>query len=587
MKCPYCAHDFALSWARYSRAMFAGVVCPNCKGESELTERRPRVFFDVPLLFAIAAVAGIAVYQCAAFVWEPVATDDDDWRDTLAYAAALLVFLSLHRHYGAAFCDLKPKPVKQRAWITITAKVVQALGFGLRGVVLLAVLLALALAAWFGINATDETLSDEARAAMVVPPLPAPDRDNGFLDSLVLEAPAETPTFEASIERLEAFTLQVDGKLLEAPWKASGIDPRVARCAFPAVSQERGEGFPCPEARQLIEAHRTLLDRYLAMQAKARFVNLTVVGSQMDTRPGYDAIFAGQNLVALHAAVRFANGDRTGALKELQRDREFYRRVAGDATSIVDKMVAFALLDRSTLVVVVLARRMPRGEPENWRQIELLLRAPSAEELDVLPSIRREIARNLQWMQIRQHARLPESYYTAQGMKQPWWNPVAPYLYRPHQSMNAYVALCGPVHAALAGHPSTGFLDAAASANAKANANMPGLLGGLIVNPVGRVDLELHAGCYTDYMARAYSHSGVQTLARLLVKLRALRVSAPDDIRAALDGPLGREHPDPFTGKPMRFDPQTGTIGFEAEVKHTTGAMRPLRGRYGRVALAL
>jgi hypothetical protein len=116
---------------------------------------------------------------------------------------------------------------------------------------------------------------------------------------------------------------------------------------------------------------------------------------------------------------------------------------------------------------------------------------------------------------------------------------------------------------------------------------MPGLPGSLIINPVGRSHPELQDGCYTDYMARAYSHSGVQTLARLLVRLRALRVSASDDVGAALDGPLGREHPDPFTGKPMQFDPETGTIGFEAEVKHITGAMRPMRERYGRVALAL
>jgi hypothetical protein len=83
-----------------------------------------------------------------------------------------------------------------------------------RGAVLLAALAVLLLASWFGINATDEPLSGEARAAMVVPPLPAPERDNGFLDFLVLEAPAETPTFEAAIERLEAFTDQSDGKVV-------------------------------------------------------------------------------------------------------------------------------------------------------------------------------------------------------------------------------------------------------------------------------------------------------------------------------------------------------------------------------------
>src|SRR5262245_1497854 len=62
----------------------------------------------------------------------------------------------------------------------------------------------LLLATWFGINATDQELSAEARAALDVPRLPAPDRDNGWLDYLVLSAPADVPTFDAALERLKA-----------------------------------------------------------------------------------------------------------------------------------------------------------------------------------------------------------------------------------------------------------------------------------------------------------------------------------------------------------------------------------------------
>ena len=59
------------------------------------------------------------------------------------------------------------------------------------------------------------------------------------------------------------------------------------------------------------------------------------------------------------------------------------------------------------------------------------------------------------------------------------------------------------------------------------------------------------------------------------------------EARAALAVPLGQAHPDPFTGKPMRFDPQTGTIGFDIETEHLSGGARPIRERYGRMALPL
>ena len=81
--------------------------------------------------------------------------------------------------------------------------------------------------------------------------------------------------------------------------------------------------------------------------------------------------------------------------------------------------------------------------------------------------------------------------------------------------------------------------------------------------------------------------AGVQALARLVVKLRAEGISKPVDVAAALAGPIGQEHADPFTGKPMRFDPSTGTVGFEVENEYLSGVTRAQRERYGRMALRL
>src|SRR5260221_5951389 len=101
------------------------------------------------------------------------------------------------------------------------------------------------LAAWFGINATDEPLSEEARAMMVVAPLPAPDRSNGYLDHLVLSAPADVPTFEAGLERLKALNDQSGGDLPPPPWAEFRRDERVPRCDFGAAAGEPSDSARC------------------------------------------------------------------------------------------------------------------------------------------------------------------------------------------------------------------------------------------------------------------------------------------------------------------------------------------------------
>jgi len=46
-------------------------------------------------------------------------------------------------------------------------------------------------------------------------------------------------------------------------------------------------------------------------------------------------------------------------------------------------------------------------------------------------------------------------------------------------------------------------------------------------------------------------------------------------------------HPNPFTGKPMRFDEKTGTIGFDAPATLMSYAGKQLIAKYGRVAIPL
>lgn len=43
MKCPYCTHEFPLTWARYFRAVFGRHSCPSCNKVSKLAMTRQYV----------------------------------------------------------------------------------------------------------------------------------------------------------------------------------------------------------------------------------------------------------------------------------------------------------------------------------------------------------------------------------------------------------------------------------------------------------------------------------------------------------------------------------------------------------------
>jgi hypothetical protein len=454
----------------------------------------------------------------------------------------------------------------------------------------------LLLAAWFGINATDEALSEEARAAMNVSPLPPPDRDNGFLDFLVLAAPAEVPTYEAALDRLSAINNQTGGDFPPAPWPPFRADARLQRCTFGTARGESAEMPGCvqmalePWVPGVLEAHAVLLGRYLSMREKPRFINLIDPRSPENPLPAYQEMLEGQRVVLIGAARRFHAGDRAGAVREVEREAAFYRRMAADATLLIDKMISFAALDRVALFTAELARRAPRGEAPLWRRLEALAAPLTKAELDVVPSLRRDFANTVRWMQTRRYVRLSESTWEMfrefDGRARPWWEPVSPYLYRPHQTVNWFAARC-PFFLAAAEQPSSELFRAAEAARARARALDPAPVARMILNPVGW-NHPLISNCdFTDYIARAHGRAGVQTLVQLLVRLHARGITRSQDVAATLAGPLGRAHADPFTGEPMRYDPATQTIGFDAEAKHISGAARHMRKRYGRMALRL
>jgi hypothetical protein len=457
----------------------------------------------------------------------------------------------------------------------------------LRGIAWLLGIAVLALAVLFGINATDEALSEQAQAALRTPPPPPASERNGFIDFLVLGAPADAPTFATGLKELGRWHSKEQG---EHASSVVVLDPRLPRC-------RRGEFLSCvaaapgqPPLKELIDSHAVFLKRYRAMREKPEFVELFVAGSPEDPLPAYIGLASGQRLSLMRAAIDFNSGAGASAIGELEAEFAFYRKVAVTSRTLLPKYMAFAMLDGAALFAAELARKTSPREKVLSTRLGKLLRAPTKAELDFTAAWDQELARTAAWMRTRRYVRLSDELYASlkaqgQARTQPWWDPVAPWLYRPHYGVNLHVARVRSLQA-IAELPSKDFLGALGEHRARAEALAPAGWKRLVLSPVG------HNHFYFDHdpsdeVGRMHGHTALQALVALQARLRAAGIAKPADVLAALDGPLGAAYPDPFTGRPFRFNPQRMTLGFVCELNYLTGVARDLRAANGRVELPL
>jgi hypothetical protein len=459
----------------------------------------------------------------------------------------------------------------------------------LKGLGGLLIVVALIVAAIFAINATDQPLSEQARAAMRVAPPPEPARDNGFIDMLALAAPADAPTFETGVGQLELLRKQAlspdEGYL-----KTVNLDAVLPKCQL-------GDGScldaasRSPRLREVIEEHETLLRRYRAMRERPVFIELMDPDSPDDELASYLSAFQAQRLAFFDAALRFAAGERPAAARELEREFLFWSRVARDSRSLLSKMLAVAGLDRTLLFTADLARKMPRSDAALWRRLEAMLQPPTAAELDITEPARQEIARQVRWMQTRRFVRMSDRMYKLSSdldgvaRSRPWWDAVTPYLYRPNQNVNLYAAQTAIV-SGITAYPATEFHAAHRSLLERARALEPAPWHRLFFSPIGAWYFLLGFYDFADYLGRLHGHAAVHNLVHLQLRLRAAGITRPAEVARALDGPLGRAYPYPFTGKPVNFDPKRSTLGFELEPKYVSGAPRGLM-RNSKLALPL
>ena len=438
----------------------------------------------------------------------------------------------------------------------------------------------LAVVAVFAINATDESLSEATQALLKEAPPPAPSERNGFVELLGARAPQGVDPFEAGVKLLAEYARPGggDAKTIGALSLEAVRGRDLPPCwRTPGACVEHGVALPA--LAKLLEEDRAFLARYRSAQAKPEFSDLLEVNGPAEGYPfqwGSD-LTAGQQLSLLEASIAFRSGNRERAVAIVEAERAFAGKVAGGARSLLAKMVAFGMLDRVALFASNLARALGPADRALLARLGATAAMPSREMTDTTAALRRERAQAVRWMQTRAHARLTDETYEMFrqfGMQRTRsrWDAIMPYLYRPRHSVNLYVARGDLILAAAAEGP-VGFAAAVARARKAIAAMEPGALTRALVNPVGRDHFYLDYDV-ADYVGRSYGVEAVQALARLQIRLREAGIAAPQAIDAALAGPLGQEHRNPFTGRPLRYDRERDQLGLEIRAMLVSGVAR-------------
>jgi hypothetical protein len=455
-------------------------------------------------------------------------------------------------------------------------RVLKAITWVIGGLLAIAVV---AIATLFGINATDVPLSEDAKALLRRPAPPQPSPSNGYLDYLALGAPADAPTFATGVAQLA---------LASAQRLNVEFDPRVRKCYNEFLSCVAKD----PALKEVMALHPVFLTRYRAMREKPEFIDLEVLRtSPEEPLHAYWSITSGHRLTLTRAAIEFNAGHHTKALDELEAELRFHRTMATGSRSLIAKMISFAMLDSDALFAAELARHLPAHHRPQWARLKALLRPLTKAELNVSEALRESQAELAGWMSTRRFVRMSDSLYESirtfePNFRRPWWDPIAPWLYRPHYSVNRYVAQSLTMMA-VAERPASDFLAAQRVQRIRMEELDRPIWKPLVLSPAGTFHWELAGSAdLSDYIGRMHAVSAVNELATLQIQMRAAGITKPADVKRALAGSLGKAHLNPFTGMPVEFNAAKMTIGFACELKLVTGGARPIAAD-GRIELPL
>ena len=435
------------------------------------------------------------------------------------------------------------------------------------------------------INYFDEDPSAEVKALSAPQAVAAVSENNGYIEFLGFDAPPGENQRAWGVKVLERLRAQdrpgakagvpLGGTPIVAAKDVDWCNPTLRSCLGPVAAA----------AFELLQKHSLALERYRAMRDKPEFVELYLPVQLESAIPAYMVLTSAQRLSLLGIAAKVDAGELEAALGELEKDFAFHRRVAAGARTIIGKMVANRLLANDVLFLsdLLRAQREPL-EPFRGR-IAALVKPLTPDELKMSEALRSEYAVMIRVMLKlgRELTFLGSSREAAGGWS--WWDPLAKLGYRPNATANSLGQRYRRERAVIEG-PATGYERGMAEVKARTLEDYEIGISDFFVNPVGKLLRNVSEADFLPYAARMHDLNGLFALVALQHALYASGSNTPESISSALAGKELAAYANPYTGKPMEFDPKTNTVFFLP--KGIASWTKDLKKRWqDRVAVAL
>lgn len=425
-------------------------------------------------------------------------------------------------------------------------------------------------------NAFDEDLHPDA-AAYLKPGAPArlPDDQNAYFALVGLGAPASEQPHDAGRKWVGAVKDAVARRSRgeSAAWPKASTARSAPEICVPgkssclAAAREK-EG----EARKFVADHALLLARYRVLHAYPGYAETMDYSDLGQPFPPFGPVLSAQRVFHVDAALRLVQGEVDTVLADLEKEIAFLRRLLAGSNLLIGKMVANRLLQRSTLMASDVMARHREAAASRAAGLAQALQPLAAEERRMDAALRHEFRflRN-SFLHILRYPELAGDS---------WIMGLARLFFAPNATANAE-------------HPfRKSWLDADAlpatklagvHKQASAAPQPPAWMAWY--NPVGKILVlpSLDGNAFEAYIKAMHDLDGAVRLVALQAEIVAKNVKDEDvpQFLAAAD----KRYANPWTEKPMQWDPKTRQIYFEPRSKRyqddKTG------GVAGRVSISL
>jgi len=399
-----------------------------------------------------------------------------------------------------------------------------------------------------GLALYDEPPDPGVREILALPPVDVFATDNAWIAFMGFSAPPGTSVYSYGARRTEEYLAIVRGeadRTLEqffSPAEAlplQGEVPSVGARLLPYALEHAGE------VAALVRDNGELLARYVRLWTLPRFVEPVDLGYDMPI-PAFAPLRNVQRLLMLQLAVGAEQGAVGDALAELRRDAEFWRRVAGAQTSLVSKLIALAQLRADLLFAAELGETYALNAGERAMLADIL-RPFASGEASYAQTLRTEARYQLSGA-LRIIEGAPDTGHT-----------VARLFHKKYATLNRLQAFSERVIALAEMTPREYAQTLEADGTGLEEFGRIGVP--FLYNGIGEILAAISTSAsYGTYIESGHKLEGFRRLARLKVLAKDEQVAA--DGMPTFLARHAAELGDPYTGGPMRWNPQQARIEF-------------------------